>query len=74
MGSLNSRHFQRNMQSPTRTVPTAAKPDQTRLAQRLETYFKTLQKDDTIRVRYNGEYHSGRLQPADSYRVDGSNR
>lgn len=70
--SYNAKAFKRRMQSPT--VCTRATDAQERVAHRLQGYFQDEQEDGTITVRFYGEYHRDGLQPADSYRLDGTNR
>ena len=70
--TYNKKAFKRVMQSPT--VPTKPTDAQQSLAKRLENYFQEQQKDETITVQFIGEYHRDGFAPADSYRLDGTNR
>lgn len=70
--TYNPKAFKRRMQSPM--VPTEATDAQESLVQRLEAYFQDQQDDPTISVRFYGPYQRGRMQPADSYRLDGKGR
>jgi len=70
--TYNDSDFQRSMNSNTENSP--ATITQMKLARRLQAYFQSTQRGSTVRVRYNGKYCTKGKTPADSYRLDGTNR
>ncbi|CAM9711849.1 unnamed protein product [Ectocarpus sp. 6 AP-2014] len=72
MDTYDDTAFRRCIESHTEHAP--ATPDQTRLEQRLQAYFRATQRDVTIKVRFKGMYCTDGLTPVDSYRLDENNR
>lgn len=72
MDTYDDTAFRRCKESHTEPAP--ATPDQTRLEQRLQAYFRATQRDVTIKVRFKGMYCTDGLTPVDSYRLDEKNR